>query len=260
MIPAVLRKNLLSLYVLCAFLFLYIPIFVLVVYSFNQGEFPLQWQGFSLHWYHELFSLVEIWRAFQTSFIVGLSASILSLCLSMILLYGAKKFPYPVLSLFYVNILIPDIVLAVGLLSLFAFFWVPLGLVALIIGHTVLGLGFAIPILRARFDEMDDFLIEASYDLGASETYTFFYIVIPFMYPALFAAALLVMIVSFDDFLVSFFCAGSSTQTLSLYVFSMIRAGVSPTVNALSTIMLFISSVLVFVISWFNISGLEKKS
>lgn len=256
---SLIRKNFLSFFVLASFLFLYMPIFVLVAYSFNEGEFPLEWQGFSLHWYYELFSLVEIWRAFKTSLIVATSAAILSLCLGMIFLYGAKKFPYKVISVFYINILIPDIVLAVGLLSLYAYFSIPLGLVALIIGHTVLGLGFVIPILSARFDEMDEFLIEASYDLGASEMYTFFNVVIPFMYPALFAAALLVMIVSFDDFLVSFFCAGSATQTLSLYVFSMIRAGVSPTVNALSTIMLLVSSVLVFGISWFNVSMIEKK-
>ncbi|NBV40444.1 ABC transporter permease [bacterium] len=254
-----LKQNGLSLFVTCMFLFLYLPIIILVAYSFNQGEFPHEWQGFSLHWYYDLFTLVEIWRAFHTSLIVALSAAVLSLVLGMTIVYASRKLHTSILSLFYLNVISPDIALAVGLLSLFAYFVIPLGLVTLIIGHTVLGLGFAIPILKNRMDEMDERLIEASYDLGATEWYTFFHVVLPFMYPALFVAALLVIIVSFDDFLISFFCAGSSAQTLSLYIFSMIRCGVSPIVNALSTLMLVVSSIFVFGISWFNISTFENQ-
>jgi spermidine/putrescine transport system permease protein len=115
-----LKQNGLSLFVTCMFLFLYLPIIILVAYSFNQGEFPHEWQGFSLHWYYDLFTLVEIWRAFHTSLIVALSAAVLSLVLGMTIVYASRKLHTSILSLFYLNVISPDIALAVGLLSLFA--------------------------------------------------------------------------------------------------------------------------------------------
>lgn len=230
-------------------IFLYLPVIILMIYSFNQGGFPAQWQGLSLCWYYDLFASVDIWRAFQNSIIVALSAAFLSVTFGLMLVYGAKRFKTDISYFFYSNILVPDIVIAVGMLSLFSYFMVPLGLITLIIGHTLLGLGFTIPILKSRFDELDVRLVEASLDLGASALYTFRHIVLPFLYPAIVVSTLLVIIVSFDDFVISFFCAGSSAQTLSLYVFTMIRSGISPTVNALSTIMLLISSIFILVIS-----------
>lgn len=240
-------------YVGAFFVFLYLPIFILTLYSFNSGEFPSTWQGFSLHWYTELFDSVEIWRAFQTSITVAVASSFLSIFLGMMLVCSSHRLALNVSGLFYGNILVPDIVLAVGLLSLFSFFYVPLGTITLIAGHTLLGLGFAVPILKSRFDELDHRLIEASLDLGATSWYTFWNVVLPFMYPAILVSSLLVIIVSFDDFLISFFCAGSSAQTLSLYIFTMIRSGISPIVNALSTIMLLISSIFILLISFLNV-------
>ena len=244
-----LRKLALPLYVGVFCIFLYLPIIILMIYSFNQGGFPAQWKGISLCWYHDLFESVEIWRAFQNSISVAISAAFLSVTFGLMLVYGAKRFKTNISYFFYSNILVPDIVIAVGMLSLFSYFMVPLGLVTLIIGHTLLGLGFTIPILKSRLDELDPRLVEASLDLGASAFYTFRHIVLPFLYPAVLVSTLLVIIVSFDDFVVSFFCAGSSAQTLSLYVFTMIRSGISPTVNALSTIMLLVSSFFILAIS-----------
>lgn len=244
-----LKKILLPLYVGLFCIFLYLPIIILTMYSFNKGGFPAQWTGASFCWYYELFHSVEIWRAFQNSVTVAISSAFLSVLLGLMLVYGAKKMKTNVSYFFYSNILVPDIAIAVGMLSLFSYFMIPLGVITLIIGHTLLGLGFTIPILKARLDELDHRLVEASLDLGASSWYTFRHVVMPFLYPAILVSTLLVMIVSFDDFVISFFCAGSSAQTLSLYVFTMIRSGISPTVNALSTIMLLISSFFVLAIS-----------
>jgi spermidine/putrescine transport system permease protein len=244
-----LPKLLLPTYVTIFCIFLYLPIMILMIYSFNQGGFPAQWQGLSLCWYYDLFESVEIWRACKNSITVALSSAFLSVIFGLMFVYGAKKFKTDISYFFYSNILVPDIVIAVGMLSLFSYFLVPLGLITLIVGHTLLGLGFTIPILKSRLDELDSRLVEASLDLGASATYTFRHVVLPFLYPAILVSTLLVMIVSFDDFVVSFFCAGSSAQTLSLYVFTMIRSGISPTVNALSTIMLLISSFFILAIS-----------
>lgn len=247
-----LKRISLPTYVACFFMFLYLPIIILTVYSFNQGEFPSAWLGFSLHWYYDLFQSVEIWRAVKTTLIVAGSSALLSVVLGVMLVWGARKIRYNIAVSFYGNILVPDIVLAVGLLSLFSFFYVPLGIVTLVAGHTLLGLGFAVPVLKSRLDELDQRLVEASLDLGASVWYTFWHVVIPFLYPSILVATILVVIVSFDDFLISFFCAGASAQTLSLYIFTMIRSGISPTVNALSTLMLVVSSLCIMVISFIN--------
>jgi spermidine/putrescine transport system permease protein len=236
--------------VILTYLFLYIPIIVLIVFSFNSSSFPDHWVSFTFDWYRELFNSPEILSALKTSLIVALTSVFLSICMAVAFVYySARTWLSRFLPLFYANLIIPELVLAVGLLSVFTFFNVPLGITTLIAGHTMIGLGFAIPMIEARLHELDFSIIEASRDLGATEHETFLFVVLPLLRPALFAAGLLVFIISFDDFLISFFCSGSSSQTLSLYIFAMIRTGVTPTVNALSAILLIISSVLVVIFS-----------
>lgn len=241
-------KLLLPVWVAAAYLFLYIPLLVLTVFSFNKVTFPYRWAGFSIRWYQELFSSSEILMATKNSLIVGLAAVFLSITLGLLfVVWSSKKGLRGLMGIFYPNLVVPEIVLAVGLLSFFIFFNVPLGLTSLIVGHTLLGLGYAVPIIYARFESLDQRIIEASLSLGATHRQTFFKVMLPMLSPALIAAGLLVFILSLDDFLLAFFCGGSSAQTLSLYIFSMIRSGVSPVVNALATLMLVISSLLVIV-------------
>lgn len=240
--------------VTCFYLFLYIPIAVLVIFSFNNNAFSQTWLGFTTHWYHDLFASSEVWDSLKNSLIIAFSSVILSLTLgSVLIFFGTRASVKRLLLLFYVNLAIPEIVLAVGLLALFSFFMVPLGAITLIVGHTLLGLGYVVPIVYARFAELDVSLIEASYDLGATKRQTFFSIVLPLLAPALLAAGLLVFIISLDDFIISFFCAGASVQTLPLYIFAVIRTGASPTINALSTLMLLVSSLLVLLFSLLHI-------
>jgi spermidine/putrescine transport system permease protein len=235
------------LFVMGVYLFLYIPIFVLVIFSFNEAALPSPWRGFSLIWYYELWHSSHLWQALSTSLIVSTTATFLSLTMSVLLVFydmqGGRIQRF--LGVFYGNLIVPEVVLAVGLMSFFTFFSIPLGIPTLIIAHTVLGLGFVIPIIFARFKEIDYRLTEASLDLGASYSQTFFKVTLPLLRPSLFAAGLLVFIISFDDFVLSYFCAGSSAQTLSLYILSMLRSGLSPVVNALSTVLLLFSSILV---------------
>ena len=236
------------------YLFLYLPIFVLVVFSFNDNAFTNSWLGFTTHWYYDLFASTEVWHALKNSLLVAVSSVMLSLTLgSLFIFFGSRSSVKRLLTLFYGSLAMPEIVLAVGLLALFSFFSVSLGVTTLIAGHTLLGLGYVIPILHARFVELDASLIEASYDLGATKRQTFFSVVLPLLAPALMAAALLVFIISLDDFIISFFCAGASVQTLPLYIFAVIRTGASPMVNALSTIMLIISSFFVVIFSFLHI-------
>lgn len=227
--------------------FLYLPMLIMVIFSFNKASIGYKWIGFTSSWYMQLFNSDEIWHVVKNSMIVALSAVTLSVFLGLALTWGFYRKNTRLLSLFYSTIMIPEIVLSVGLLSLFSLVSAPLGLNALIIGHTVLGLGFIIPILYVRFNELNYSLIEASLDLGANMKKTFFKVVLPFLMPAIISGSLLVFIISLDDFLISFFCSDSTSQTLSLYIYSTIRAGVSPLVNALSTVMLVCSSLLVLV-------------
>ncbi len=243
-----------SLFVACVYLFLYLPIVILVIFSFNSVAFPAPWSGFSLKWYTELFSSPTIWQAFYNSLIVASCATFLSIAMGIGLVYyivmGGRV--NKLLFLFYANSIVPEIVLAVGLLSFYSLFSVPLGLISLIVAHTVLALGYVIPLIYTRYLGLDEGLNEASYDLGATKTQTFFKITLPLLLPALIAAGLLVFILSFDDFILSFFCAGSEAQTLSLYIFSMIRSGVTPVMNALSTLLLIFSSLLVLLFCLLN--------
>jgi len=160
------------------------------------------------------------------------------------------------LNLFYGSIIIPETVLAVSLLGFFGLVSISLGFTTLIIGHTVLGLGFVIPMVYARFLDLDYRMTEASLVLGATPIQTFFKVTLPMLRPSLITSALLVFIISFDDFILTYFCAGSSVQTLSLYILSMIRSGVSPIVNALSALLLFISSIMALI--YFQLSGRSK--
>jgi spermidine/putrescine transport system permease protein len=147
-------------------------------------------------------------------------------------------------NLFYGNLIIPETVLGAALLSYFNLANIPLGLPTIIIAHTVLGLGFSIPILFIRFSEIDQRIFEASKVLGASSTQTFFKIALPLMRPTLYAAALMIFIISFDDFVLSYFCSGTSAQTLSLFLVSSIRYGISPVINAFASLLLILIGCL----------------
>jgi len=254
------KKNLIfPLIVSGIYLFLYLPIIILIIFSFNKPGNNYNWNGFTLHWYNELFQSKEIWIAFLNSLITALTAMFLSVNFGVLLVWGLRKWNQFLISMFYTTMLIPDVVIAVGLLILFGFFSIPLSLNSLIVAHTLLGLGFVVPIVYSRFLELDQQVIEASLDLGASDWQTFIRVVLPFLKPALVSAALSVFIFSLDDFLFSFFCVSSSLQTLPIYIFAMIRSGASPVINALSTFILVLSSLLVLSFSFIRIRSVSRK-
>ncbi len=245
---------LLPIITIMVYLFLYIPIFVLIAFSFNEGGGTSHWTGFSFHWYKELFESVDILDALKNSLIVACSATLLSVIMGVLFIfYSAHSRLSKTIVLFYANLAAPEIVLAVGLLTFFSFFSVPLGLTSLIAGHTLIGLGYVIPMVQSRFAELDYRYMEASLDLGATPTQTLVRVTLPLLLPAVIASAVLVFIISLDDFVISFFTAGGSTQTLPMYIFSLIRSGETPLVNAVSTILLLTSSLAVLVYSLLTI-------
>lgn len=240
--------------VIATYLFLYVPLIVLLVFSFNTEAFPSPWKGFTLKWYHELFQATHLWASFLNSLIVAISATSISLTMGIFLIFyaaqGGRIGKFHIL--FYGNLVIPETVLAVGLLGFFTLVSIPLGLITLVLAHTVLALGFVIPIIYARFLELDYRMTEASLVLGATPVQTFSKVTLPLLRPSLIVTGLLVFIISFDDFVLSYFCAGSTSQTLSLFILSMLRSGISPMVNALSAILVLFSSILVLLFFTFS--------
>jgi spermidine/putrescine transport system permease protein len=227
-------------------LFLYLPIAVLIIFSFNDNPIGSAWLGFTTHWYKTLFKSWLIWQALGNSLLIALCTTALSIAMGVLVVYCSMRTHFErFLSIFYINLAVPEIVLAVGLLSFFYFFSFDFGFISLVVSHTLLGLGYVVPIMWVRFNALDKRLIEASLDLGASQVQTFFYVVLPFLRPAIMTSALLVFVISFDNFILSFFCAGPNLQTLPIYIFSIIRSGGgSPAVNALSTILLLLSALV----------------
>ncbi len=181
---SIVKKGIIFLAIASIYLFFYIPIAILITFSFNSAAFPSPWISFTWQWYHELFGTVYIWYALSNSFIIALSATILSVLFALALVYmrlftrRASLFD-SLFSLFYANLIVPEVVLGVGLLSFFVICAAPLGIVTLIIAHTVLGLGFAVPLINGRFAELDMRLVEASLDLGATVHQTFFLLLCP---------------------------------------------------------------------------------
>lgn len=241
-------------WVLVVFGFLYLPIIIFFIFSFNQAPFPSPWVAFTFQWYKQLATSGDIWHALYNSLLVSISSVILSVVMGTFLIFFAIQGGRveKLLGYFYANIVFPEIVLAVGLLGLFTYCSIPLGMVTLTIAHSILGLGYVIPLVYARYGELDYRLTEAALDLGATPIQTFFTIILPLLKPSLLVAAIFVFIISFDDFVLAYFCSGSGFQTLPLYILSMLRTGVSPIVNALSTVLLVFCSLLILVYSSLN--------
>ena len=248
----------LPVYCLLLYFFLFAPIIVLILFSFNDSAFPYEWRGFSLRWYYALWHSTDIIAALKTSLIVAFSSVILSLVMgTMFVFYSSKTIFTRAIFMFYTTLAAPEIVLAVGALSFFSMLAVPLGITTLIAAHTIIGLGYVIPILQSRFEQLSKRYAEASYDLGATQGQTLTKVIVPLLLPSLFAASLLVFIISFDDFVISFFTAGSTTQTLPMYIYAMLRSGTSPVVNALSTLMLLVSCLIVLLFSLLQVKKMD---
>ena len=231
--------------------FLYAPILVLIVFSFNASRLSASWQGFTWHWYDALWHDEALRAATANSFLVaGWSTAIVMLLgvpaamgLERVKLRSARVIEATLL----LPLVIPEVMMGVGLLLLFVTVRMPLSLTTVAIGHAAFNLPVAIAIVRARLRKLDPRLEEAAHDLGASSWQTFRHITWPLLRPAVWGAGLLAFTISLDDFIVTFFVAGPGATTLPLKVYSMIKSGVSPEINALSSVLVLVSMMLVAV-------------
>ena len=228
-------------------IFLYVPIVVLVVMSFNASRLPFVWGGFSLKWYGALFQNAEILEGLTNTLIVALGATLFATILGTLIAIGiARYFRSSLLEAFSLApAILPDIVLGIGLLVFYVLVGIGLGLHSVLLAHVVFGMAFVAAVVTARLSQTDPSLEEASRDLGASSVATFLRITVPSLAPAIIAGALLVFTLSLDEFVIAFFTDGPSTPTLPIVIYSMVRFGVTPDINALATLLMVVSFTVV---------------
>ena len=228
------------------FAFLYIPIGVLIALSFNEGCLPTVWSGFSLKWYGSLAANGQILSAALNTLIVALVSTVIATALGTLLAIGVeirRRKGKALEALIFAPMIIPDIVLAIALLSFFSMLNVTMGLHTIVLAHVVFNIAFVCAVVRARLKSFDWSVVEASTDLGATALTTFRRITLPMIAPAVVAGALLAFTLSVDEFIIAFFTAGAgrASTTLPMQIYAMIRFGVTPELNALATLVIAVS-------------------
>lgn len=245
------------------FIYLYAPIAVLIIYSFNNNRIAQVWTEFSTKWYVKAFTNEDIQRAIINSLKVAAVATIVATLFATMaaLVLSKPKFRGHVISnaIISLPLLVPEIATAVATLSFFAAIKFPLGLTSIIIAHIVFCIPFAFMPIRARLAGMQQNLQEAGKDLYANDWQVLRYVTLPLLKPGIFAGAILAFIISIDDFIISLMVAGAGATTLPLYIYSMIRLGVSPEINAVSTV-LFCISVSAIAAYWLISKQTEDKT
>lgn len=223
-------------------IFLYLPLMILVIYSFNSSK-TMNWTGFSIRWYYDLFFKSQsLWQSFMNSVIVAVTSSTISTIIGTLGAIGIYWYNFRFKKILqvasFLPLILPEIIIGVSLLIFFAGVKLKLGLFTIFLAHTTFNIPFVVLIVMARLEEFDFSIIEAAYDLGAREIDTLLKIIIPISSPGIISGFLMAMTLSLEDFVITFFVAGPGSSTLPLHVYSMIRFGVSPVINALSVIII----------------------
>jgi spermidine/putrescine transport system permease protein len=234
------------------FIFLYVPILILIIYSFNENKVVGVWTGFSTQWYTKLIHDEAVLDALSVSLWVAFWSTLFSTLLGTLVAIAMERHRFRgkmVLDAgLYLPVIIPDIVMALSTLLFFVMASVALSRYTILIAHVAFNISFVAIVVRARLADLDANLEEAAADLGADEWQTFRRVTLPLLMPGIVAGALLAFTLSLDDFVITFFVSGPGSTTLPVRVYSMIKFGVTPEVNAVSTVM-FVGSTLLVVIS-----------
>mgnify|MGYP001130867052 FL=1 len=235
------NKILKRLYTFLIFLFLYAPIIVLIVFSFNSSKSRGIWSGFTLKWYFELFKDQEILRALYYTLLIAVLSSVISTIIGTFAAIGIYGMPgiskKIVLNLNYLPVLNPDIVTAVSLMTLFRFIRIEFGFITMLLSHITFSIPYVILSILPKLKQMNRHLAEAAMDLGATPFYALRRVIIPEIMPGIITGGLMAFTLSVDDFVISFFNKGAGVTNLSITIFSMARRGINPVINALSTLM-----------------------
>lgn len=233
------------------YVFLYLPIIVLAVLSFNDSRFSTVWRGFTWHWYGLAFRDAELIASLRTSLLVGfittITATIIGTSAAIALAQNRIKLKRAVEGLVFLPVIIPEIVIGFATAGLFGMLGVAFGLRTIVAAHVAFSISYVVFIVRAKLIGLDPSLEEAALDLGATRWQAFFRVTLPLILPAVISAALLVFTLSLDDYVITSFVAGPGSTTLPLKIYSMVKTGVTPEINAISTVLLVVTMILVVV-------------
>jgi len=233
---------------LLGYAFLYVPLLIVVVYSFNDSRLNAEWVGFTFDWYDKLFHNQDMLLAAGNSLLIGLTASAVSTVLGTMAGLAMYRYRPRLLSILVLApIAIPEILMGVSLLIFFVLLNLTLGLVSVALAHIAFCIGFVAIVVRSRLAGMDESLTEAARDCGASPLNAFRYVTLPLIMPGVIAGALMAFTLSIDDFVITFFTAGAGTVTLPLLIYSMIKISVTPEVNAVSTLLMLLTLLLIVI-------------
>ena len=244
------------------YVYIYLPIIILIIFSFNTQKINVQWEGFTFHWYQELFRDREVMIAVRNTLLVATVSTVIATVIGTLAALALQRYRFPgytaTESILYIPVIIPEIVMGIALLAFFSqsslilqklspILGFSLGLGTITIAHIAFSVPFVTLVVRARLHGFDKSIEEAAMDLGANEITTFRRVTLPTIMPGVMAGALLAFTLSLDDYVITYFTAGPGSTTLPLRVFSMVKTAVTPKVNALSTIWVLTIFVLLLI-------------
>ncbi|MHB9294623.1 ABC transporter permease [Pillotina sp. SPG140] len=237
---------------IAAIIFLFLPLFVLIFYSFNDSK-NMEWAGFSLRWYEQLFfHSSSLWKAFWYSIFIACTSALSATVIGTFGAIGVNWYRFKlrnyVQTISFLPMVLPEIIIGVSLSIFFAGIHLSLGLFTIFIAHTTFNLPFVFLMVMARLDEFDFSIIEAAHDLGATEAQTLWRVTLPICMPGIVSGLLTAITISLEDFVITYFVSGPGSTTLPLYIYSAIRFGVSPVINALSVVMILGTVILTYLL------------
>jgi ABC-type spermidine/putrescine transport system permease subunit II len=258
-----LRPRYLKLHAVLVFAFLFLPIGVLVFFSFNHARSGTDFTGFSTKWYSALIHNHDALQAFRNTLKVAISATIFATIVGTLASFALTRFRFRgrtgYSTLIFVSLVMPEVVMGVSLLVFYAnIAHFKLGLTTVILAHVTFCIAFVVVVVNARLASFDNRLVEAAADLGATPFQSFLRIVLPLAAPGIAAGAMLAFTISLDDVVITFFTSGPGSTTLPLYIFSSLKFGVSPSINALSTFVLAFSLILLAIGGLFSARSAKR--
>jgi len=241
----------LRLYSLLVYGFIYAPILILIVFSFNTQKLNIRWEGFTFHWYEVLFKDGQVLLATRNTIIIAIISTVVATIIGTMAALAMQRYRFPFYNtsetLMYIPIVIPEVVMGISLLVFFVMIKFTLGLTTIALSHIAFNVPFVTLVVRARLHGYDKAIDEASMDLGANEITTFRRVTLPTIMPGVLSGAMLALTLSLDDYVITYFTAGPGSTTLPLRVYSMVRFIVTPEINALSTIWVAIIFIILVI-------------
>ncbi len=248
-------------YIALVFLFLYLPIFVVILFSFNTSKMNIVFQDFTFKWYGSFFKNRTLMEALWNTLLVGVVSTGVSTVIGTIGAVGLNRYNFRgkqvIDKLLYIPVVIPEVVLGIALLSVYSILNIPLGLTSIILSHITFSIPFVVITVRARLAGFDKSLEEACMDLGGNRMLTFRKITLPLIMPGVLSGAMLAFSLSLDDVVISFFTCGPKSTTLPLKIFSMVKTGVTPEVDALSAVIMLVTIIIISINTMMQVKKLK---